>query len=92
MEELPSSQRLRDFQYHQVSVGTAQKMADIRTYYYALAETLLLLLPTSHEQSLALTSLEESCMRAIQCLAVAEGTPVPIGETWTDSRDTGRDP
>ena len=80
MADMPLEQRLRDFQYHQVDMKTAQKMALIREAYYRLATLLCLELPDSRERSLVLTHLEESSMRAIQCLAVSEGTPLPIGK------------
>ena len=80
MAEMPVEQRLRDFLYHQVDAKTAAKMAAIREAYYRLATLLCLELPDSLERSLALTHLEESSMRAIQCLAVSEGTPLPIGK------------
>ena len=83
MAELPLVVRLRDFQYHQVDEITAGKMAMVRTAYYRLATMLCEELPDSRERSLSLTHLEESSMRAIQCLAVTEGTPVPIGEVVT---------
>ena len=63
------------------------QMAVLREQYYALALFLLENLPPSREQSLALTALDESSMRAIQCLAVAMGTPVTIGEVWADTRE-----
>jgi hypothetical protein len=76
----PVEELLRDFFYHQVSSATAQKMAALRESYYALACEVVGFLPYSRERSLALTHLEESCMRAIQCLAVTEGERIPIGE------------
>ena len=79
MSNIPLALRLRDFQYHAVDETSAKKMAAIRSSYYGLAEWLCEELPDSRERSLALTSLEESCMRAIQCLAVTEGVPRPIG-------------
>lgn len=89
MAELLLEERLRDFQYHHVGSKTAELMAAVRERYYILASFLVSHLPYSREQSLALTALEESSMRAIQCLAVVHGQPVPIGETWTDARETG---
>lgn len=81
MPELSKEQRLRDLMYHSVSQSTATKMAVIRKSYYKLGEEILDSLPDSRERSLALTALEESSMRAIQCLAVLEGKEVPVGET-----------
>ena len=83
MAEMPQEQRLRDFQYHQVGEKTALRMTIIREAYYRLATLLCLELPDSPERSLALTHLEESSMRAIQCLAVSEGKAIPIGEIAT---------
>ena len=80
MADIPFSVRLRHFQYHQVDKSTAGKMATVRAAYYRLAMLLCEALPDSSERGMALTHLEESSMRAIQCLAIAEGTPVPIGE------------
>ena len=83
MPDMPLEQRLRTFQYHQVDAKTAAKMAGIREAYYRLATLLCLELPNSRECLLALTHLEESSMRAIQCLAVSEGKAIPIGEVMT---------
>ena len=80
MSEISLEQRLRDLQYHQVGERTAEKMTTIREAYYRLATLLCLELSDSRERSLALTHLEESSMRAIQCLAVSEGKAIPIGE------------
>lgn len=70
MVELTRDERLRDLCYHQVSPDTTYTMAAVRMEYYALANTLLDWLPDSRERSLALTHLEDSLLRAIQCLAV----------------------
>jgi hypothetical protein len=75
---LPPIERLKDFYYYTVSGATAEKMAALREKYFLLA-CAVADLPDCRERSLALTQLEESSMRAIQCLAVAEGTPVEIG-------------
>ena len=83
MPDIPLFQRLRDFQYHQVDEITAGKMATVRAAYYRLALLLCEEVPDSRERSLALTHLEESSMRAIQCLAVLEGVAIPIGEVVT---------
>ena len=78
MERTPltDEQRLRDLAYHQVDQNTANAMAALRGKYYALGEVLLLL-SDCRERALALTALEESSMRAIQCLAVTHGQRVP---------------
>lgn len=83
MAEFTTEQRLRDFQYHQVDPSCSAQMAVLRAMYYRLAEELVLALPESRERSLALTHLEESSMRAIQCLAVHLGTPIPVGGVAT---------
>lgn len=83
MPDIPLAHRLRDFQYHKVESATAGKMTMVRAAYYQLAVMLVEGLPDSRERSLALTALEESSMRAIQCLAVTEGEPVAIGEVVT---------
>ena len=83
MAEMPIAARLRDFQYHRVNEITAGKMAVVRAFYYRLATFLCEALPDSRERSLALTHLEESSMRAIQCLAVSEGEAIAIGEVVT---------
>lgn len=85
--ELSLEERLRDFTYHQVPTDIAEQMTDLRAEYYRLATRIVTDLPESREKSLALTHLEDSCMRVIQALAV-QGTPVPIGSTWKDTRDT----
>ncbi len=77
--------RLKAFMYHGVDVQTACEMAQIRLQYYTLARDVLALVPqtgspVAHRvRELALVALEESCMRAIQCLALASGTPVDPG-------------
>lgn len=68
--------KLKDFVYHIVPDGTANRMAIMRGKYYELAYCLLITLPDTRERSLALTALEESSMRAIQCLAVSDGTAI----------------
>lgn len=78
--DVPMSVRLRDFQDHCVDEIAAGKMATFRAAYYRLGQLLCKELPDSRERSLALTHLEESSMRAIQCLAIIEGTPIPIEE------------
>lgn len=83
MLDIPISVRLRDFQYHKVDSITAGKMALVRAAYYQLAAMLVEGVPDSRERSLALTALEESSMRAIQCLAVSEGEAIAIGEVVT---------
>lgn len=70
MEQIARDELLRDFCYHQVSADTQYTMAAVRIEYYNLANTLLDWLPESRERSLALTHLEDSLMRAIQCLAI----------------------
>lgn len=70
--------------YHQVGTATAAKMADIRGHFIALGELLDERLPQGRSRSLALTALEESCMRAIQAYAVAEGVPFPAGVVITE--------
>ena len=79
--KIPLDARLRDFMYHQVSADTAGKMTFLREQYYNLAAFLCSTLPDTREHQIALMHLEESCMRAIQCLAVTEGMPTMIGKT-----------
>lgn len=76
----PQAYDLRDFYYHTVTRDTAEKMTEVRARYHQLACYLRQHLHRTRELSLALTHLEDSCMRAIQCLAITEGTPLPIGE------------
>lgn len=71
---------LRDMFYHQVSQETTDKMTEVRRCYYELNVYIQTHCPVSRELSLAKTYLEDSLMRAIQALAVMEGTPIPIGE------------
>lgn len=70
--------RLTTLLYHVVPTDVAAKMAQVRENYYWLAELVVAVCPESRLKSLALTALEDSCMRAIQALAM-QGTPVPIG-------------
>ncbi len=70
MPEVPKSQLLRDLCYHEVDTDTRLSIAALRSEYYALASTLVDWLPESRERALALTALEDSLMRAIQCLTV----------------------
>jgi hypothetical protein len=79
MAELSREVQLRDFVYHSVEKSTARKMTLLRAKFYWMAEYLLDTLPDTRERALALTALQESSMRAIQCLAVTEGTPIPNG-------------
>lgn len=51
----------------------------LREQYYHLAMYVLVDLPDCRECSLALTYLEDSCMQAMQALAM-QGTPIPIGQ------------
>lgn len=77
-------ERLRSFRYHQVNQNTAEKMTRLREQYYRLAEVLMVTLPDNRSRSLALTALEESAMRAIQCYALSEGIPIPIPEAFPE--------
>jgi len=79
IDVLSTPAHLRRLQYHQVSHETADKMAKLRACYYALGVRICEMLPDNRECTLSLTALEESCMRAIQCLALTEGTPIDIG-------------
>lgn len=65
------------FYYHQITPETSERMTAIRVAYIELAEKLMDL-PESRSRSLALTHLEDSCMRAIQSLAVAEGEKIIV--------------
>lgn len=59
--------------YHQVrDQKLMDKMTCVRLEYVSLAETVLDLCPESRALSLAMTHLEESLMRAIQSLALAD--------------------
>jgi hypothetical protein len=71
--------RLDTFLYHQVDIQLAEKMGQLRQNYYWLAQLVTALCPSGRSQSLALTALEESAMRAIQAIAM-QGTPQPLGE------------
>ena len=74
---MTEEQRLRDFIYHAIDLGAPNIMDVVRGKYYALAQELLRTLSDCRERSLALTALEESLMRAMQCLAITYGQPIP---------------
>lgn len=64
------------FYYHRVSPETSERMTGIRRVFIGVAEVMMIRLPESRSRELALEHLEESCMRAIQCLALAEGEKI----------------
>lgn len=72
--ETPSPTRtLDDYRglfYHRVTAATQDEMDTVRRAYHSVAQIVLDHTPASRYQSLALTALEESLMRAIQSLAV----------------------
>ena len=69
-------ERLKNFIYHaDIPPGEIELIERIRKAYVHLALELTNNLPESRSKSLALMSLEDSLMRAIQALAVATGTP-----------------
>ena len=76
---LPDEERLKDLFSYVCDTETRTVIAAVRLRYYTLAQSLLKELPESRERSLALTSLEDSCLRAIQCLAVSHGTRQLLG-------------
>lgn len=67
-------ERLKTMLYHVVSPNVAQEMTRVRRQYLVLALDVLRSQSPSRSQSLALTALEDSLMRAIQSLAL-QGTP-----------------
>lgn len=62
--------KLKTFFYHTVDKDLQTRMTTIRAEYIALAVSVLNACPDSRSKSLALTHLEDSCMRAIQSLAL----------------------
>lgn len=60
----------KELYYHKVNSEIAAEMTDIREMYINVSEVLEEALPESRSKSLALTYLEDSCMRAIQALAM----------------------
>lgn len=60
----------KELYYHKVNSKIAADMTDIREMYINISEILEQSLPESRSKSLALTHLEDSCMRAIQALAL----------------------
>lgn len=68
-------ERLRFLIYHKdLTPAQSETMGELRQRYINLAESLVDDLPAGRSQSLALTHLEDSLMRAIQALAL-QGTP-----------------
>ena len=74
---------LKSFQYHVVSEAQAEEMALIRSLYYETAKAVSGICPEGRSQSLALTYLENSLMRAIQSIAL-EGQAIDIGIVKTE--------
>jgi hypothetical protein len=66
------------FYYHIVNDQTAELMEALRAKIGTLSEYLEEVLPECRSTSLALTHLEDCCMRSVQALAVSEGTLVPF--------------
>ena len=66
--------RIKVMLYHIVSTETQAEMQELRVMYLDLALSIIREQDKSRSQSLALTQLEESLMRAIQGLAL-KGTP-----------------
>lgn len=58
-----------NFQYHAPKPGQPEKYTQLREKYKELALLVLELTPYSHEQSLAITELEYSCMMANASIA-----------------------
>jgi hypothetical protein len=73
-----SQKRLELFLYHKVSPAGQERMAFLRKQYYSLAKMVLELCQEPQATALAMTHLEESCMRAIQSIALVEGKPEEI--------------
>lgn len=66
----------RELQYHKVTdQAIMERMDYIRQEFYKLYKVLMLNIPAGRSQSLALTALEDSQMRAIQQLALEYGEP-----------------
>jgi hypothetical protein len=84
MAEVPLSVRLRAFKYFKVTQSTSNTMALVRGKYFDLATWLVAALPDSRERSLALTALEESLLRANQCLAVLGEGSVAVEPSTED--------
>lgn len=71
--------RLRPLFYHGVGPDTMNTMAALRREYVLLALNVLRGQAPSRSQSLALTHLEDSLMRAIQALALTGQPQLPLG-------------
>lgn len=68
--------RLSSFVYHSgFTDDVVNQMESVRQSYINLASYLIDSLPECRSKSISLTHLEESCMRAIQALAL-QGEPV----------------
>lgn len=67
-----------ELHYHKVDNSIAMQMASVRSWFIELSENLERILPAGRSASLAQTHLEDSCMRAIQALAL-QGEKIEAG-------------
>lgn len=72
--DLALHQKLRTMLYQKVSPAGCERIAFVRKQYYNLGKIILECCPESRATSLAVTHLEESLLRAIQSIALVEGT------------------
>lgn len=77
------------FTYHGPRPGQVQRYTYIRDWTKWLAEHICSLTPESHEQSLAITALEECVFWANAAIARNETTPeqIALGQAMTMYRD-----
>lgn len=71
------SQIARSFTYHAPNSSQAERYTLLRAHAKAFAELIAQVTPESREQSLALTSLEETVMHANAAIARNEGEKPP---------------
>ena len=69
---LPEHELKTRFTYHTPQPGQPEKYTELRSQAASLADTIVKLTPESREQSLALTSLEESIFWANAAIARRE--------------------
>ncbi len=73
--DLRLQEKLKPLLYHKVSPAGCERMAFVRKQYYNLEKLVLECCPESRATSLAVTYLEDSCLRALQSIAILEGIP-----------------
>lgn len=70
----------KEMMYHKVTdIGDQERMGYVREEYYKLYRVIKLNTPVNRSQSIALTYLEDSLLRAIQSIAIEYGEAVAPG-------------